>query len=41
MCSSLGLMPGATWEVDRKGLVTGIPVAMYLLSGKYFLFKIN
>ncbi|CAM8899625.1 unnamed protein product [Rhodiola kirilowii] len=28
------LRPGATWEVDRKGSVTGIPVAMYLLSAE-------
>ncbi|CAM8901884.1 unnamed protein product [Rhodiola kirilowii] len=28
------LRPGATWEVDRKGSVTGIPVVMYLLSAE-------
>uniref|UniRef100_A0A7N0T2I1 SET domain-containing protein n=2 Tax=Kalanchoe fedtschenkoi TaxID=63787 RepID=A0A7N0T2I1_KALFE len=28
------LRPGATWEVDRKGSITGIPVAMYLLSAE-------
>ncbi|CAM8899606.1 unnamed protein product [Rhodiola kirilowii] len=28
------LRPGATWEVDRKGSITGIPVAMYVLSAE-------
>jgi len=31
------LKAAATWEVDRAGSVTGVPLSMYLLSGTFFL----